>query len=300
MYDNTFSMAVTFLATMFLLIYIAKPNQSPIKIVLYTLKKLFTNYQFLLTVIFMFGILFINKIELSVENNLKDFIIWDFTYIIHGLEGDIVSYIQRLTIYPLTYFLTYMYVFTFPALIWSSLAIYRYYEDEQMIKSLFFGFILNYLIAIPFYLFIPVNESWFANPHVSFLIKDIYPAFTQQYRPLSGLNNCFPSLHTSISMTVALIAQRSKHRNLAKLSITCATLIAFATLYLGIHWFLDVTGGLILAILIAKLSLRYGETGFMLPEPRLVLKVRLLERAKQYITLIINSIFKTEKTEIND
>jgi membrane-associated phospholipid phosphatase len=278
---------------MFALIYIAKPTESPFKIVISALKSLVTNYQFFITVVFMLGILMINKIELSVENNLKEVLNWNFTPLVHNLEGDLVAYIQQFNYYPLTFFLTFMYIIIFPAIVWSCLAIYKYYNDEKMIRALFLGFILNYLIAIPFYLLVPVNESWYGNPKVAFLIHSIYPAFSEQYRPLSGLNNCFPSLHTSISMTIALIAMRSSHKNLARLSLFCAGTIAFSTLYLGIHWFLDVTGGLLLAILISKLALRFSESGILIPEPSISLKTAIrtsLELVKVSFTLIKDSI----------
>lgn len=95
---------------------------------------------------------------------------------------------------------------------------------------------------------------------------DVFPKFEQEYRPLSGLNNCFPSLHTSISVTMALLAFRSGNRRWMVITSISAVVIVFGIFYLGIHWLTDMIGGTLLAVLastvgvqLAKLTLRGRE-----------------------------------------
>ena len=71
---------------------------------------------------------------------------------------------------------------------------------------------------------------------------------------MSGLDNCFPSLHTSMSVTLALIAVRSKSRLFGQIVSVCAGIIVFSIFYLGIHWFLDAVAGTLLALISVKLA----------------------------------------------
>ena len=116
-------------------------------------------------------------------------------------------------------------------------------RDCHALYTLLYAVMLNYFIAIPFFLFVPVYETWVYHPHVEFLIPHIYPSFEQEYRAMSGLDNCFPSLHTSMLATLALIAVRSKAGCSAKSRPYVRGSSAFSIFYLGIHWFLDAVAG---------------------------------------------------------
>ncbi|MMZ61443.1 undecaprenyl pyrophosphate phosphatase [compost metagenome] len=119
---------------------------------------------------------------------------------------------------------------------------------------------INYLIAIPFYLLFPVNEVWsFAPSGASLYMLEAFPEFNTIYRPLSGINNCFPSLHTSISVTVAILAVRSGNRRWATIAVSSAAIIVFSIFYLGIHWLTDMLGGLILASIASSLGLKWAD-----------------------------------------
>ena len=126
-----------------------------------------------------------------------------------------------------------------------------------MLYATCYAIIINYAVAIPFYLYLPVNEVWsYAPAGVRFVMLDIFPKFEQEYRPLSGLNNCFPSLHTSISVTMALLAFRSGNRLWMIITSIAAILIVFGIFYLGIHWLTDMFGGVLLAVLASSLGIQ--------------------------------------------
>lgn len=129
-------------------------------------------------------------------------------------------------------------------------------RDWETLRRLFTGFALNYGIALPFYLLVPVKEAWAGDAGVRFLIPTVYPAFETQYRPLSGLDNCFPSLHTSLALTFALIAWQAGYRRLAGLLTLGAGLVMLSTLYLGVHWVPDMFAGMALALVAAGVAVR--------------------------------------------
>lgn len=151
----------------------------------------------------------------------------------------------------------------------ASLGIYLLDKNRVILYATCYTIILTYAIAIPFYLYFPVNEVWsYAPAGVRFIMLDVFPKFEQEYRPLSGLNNCFPSLHTAISVSMALLAYRSGNRRWMVISTISAVIIVFGIFYLGIHWLTDMIGGTLLAVLstaiavpLAKLTLRSGEQG---------------------------------------
>lgn len=199
----------------------------------------------------------VNLVELVMENKFS-FVTWDMTPYVHALEGDFTARLQALLENRfLTQFLTYMYVFAFPAIIWVSLAYYNFKNDMKMMTALLFALFLNYLIAFPFYVFFPVNEVWTYSGQVRPLMHEVYRNFEAQYRVLSGINNCFPSLHTSLSLTMALLAGRTPYKRLARVMQVSAGLIILSTMYLGIHWFADVIGGVVTAAVAVSLAMSW-------------------------------------------
>ena len=71
------------------------------------------------------------------------------------------------------------------------------------------------------------------------------------------MNNCFPSLHTSLSISVALISIHSGYRRLALVISTSAAIIVFSTIYLGIHWLVDVVAGMAGALAAVNITIVY-------------------------------------------
>ncbi|GAB7386520.1 hypothetical protein BSNK01_03550 [Bacillaceae bacterium] len=204
------------------------------------------------------AVLLFNKIELKIEKEMRN--VGDFTPLIHRFEGDIVYGIQELFRNDiLTFVLTYFYIVIFTSLMIASLIVYHHERDCRSFYALFYGIMINYMIAVPFYLFFPVNEVWYHHPKVEFLIPEVYPAFENEYRALSGLNNCFPSLHTSLSLTMAIIAMRSTNRRLARFVTFSAGVIVFSIFYLGIHWLSDAVAGSLLALFAGNFALKLSE-----------------------------------------
>lgn len=229
-------------------------------------KEMFRSYKFLLLMLGMFGVLAINKYELQIEEKMH--LTSDYTPFIFGLEGHFVRAFQELFHQPwLTPIIVFFYIFMLQSVLAASLGVYLLDKNRVMLYATCYAIIINYAVAIPFYLYVPVNEVWSYLPAgVNFTMLDVFPGFEQEYRPLSGLNNCFPSLHTSISVTMALLAFRSGNRRWMAITSISAVVIVFGIFYLGIHWLTDMFGGILLAVLastagvlLSKLTLRGRE-----------------------------------------
>jgi membrane-associated phospholipid phosphatase len=221
-------------------------------------QEIFTSRKFTLHFIGLLGVLLINKVELWLAQSMHYKA--DFTPSIYSLEGDFVAGFQHLFANDvITSFASFIYVVIFSSLMIASIFIYTYEKNHKMFYAVCYAIIFNYAVAMPFYLFFSVSEVWSFRPDVQFLIAHSFPAFETYYRPLSGLHNCFPSLHTSISVSMAVIALRSKNIFWGRFTVISSALIVFSIFYLGIHWLTDMCGGLVLGVAAGRVGIRISE-----------------------------------------
>lgn len=272
LYQSMQGISIASAITVVLLIWLGT-LRNPFKAAYLFIKELLTSRKFLLLFFIMVCILLANKYELNIEESMnyhKDFTPWVFS-----MEGHFVKHLQDFFhssyITPISVF---FYVVVFQSLLIASVGVYISDQNKVFVIATCFAIIMNYAIAIPFYLFFPVNEVWSYPPSgVSFLMLDVFPNFEQEYRPLSGLNNCFPSLHTSISVTMMVLGLRSGNRRFGIITTISAVVIIFSIFYLGIHWLTDMIAGTILGLLASNLGILFakkslkGKDGAMLHQP---------------------------------
>jgi len=221
-------------------------GRQPLAVGMAFIRALIQSRQYLLVFIAVIAILFLNKYELHLESWLN--ISYDLTAALTGWEGAWQAKLQAiLPSDALIGFTAIFYLVLFQATMMASFGIYTYAGNMKLYYALCFAILGNYLLAVPFYLFVPVNEAWYADSQIRFLMLKVFPTFEQHYRALSGINNCFPSLHTSLSVTMALIAAKSGIRRWSIFAWINAIVVVFAIFYLGIHWFTDMIAGLVLA-----------------------------------------------------
>jgi len=118
---------------------------------------------------------------------------------------------------------------------------------------------VDYAISLPFFLFFPVPERWAYPDSGAILLSDLWaPELIEIFRPISGLDNCFPSFHVSLTVVMVVLAflYRLRYRWSA---LWIGLLITLSTSVLGIHWLTDIVAGLatgILAVTVARLMER--------------------------------------------
>ncbi|UVI28092.1 phosphatase PAP2 family protein [Paenibacillus spongiae] len=264
LFDNMTTVAIyTTLVVILLLWYGALAN--PFRIGGLFLKELATSRTYLFHFVALIAILFLNKVELMIENNMTNYTV-DFTSFVQSIEGGFVSNLQQTFENEIvTFVLAFIYVVVFQAMLIASIGIYTYQDKtKRMYYATCYAIMINYLVAIPFYFFLPVNEVWAHDSSVRFLMLDVFPTFETEYRALSGLNNCFPSLHTSISVTLAVLAIRSGNKRWAWFCSICAAAVIFAIFYLGIHWLTDMLGGMLLGLFASTVGMRISAAGTFL------------------------------------
>ncbi|WP_123041264.1 phosphatase PAP2 family protein [Cohnella candidum] len=232
-------------------------GRQPLDAIYRFLRSLATSPKFLIFFAATLAILVVNTFEVKLEAAYG--VTYDLTPYVTGWEGNWHAWLQsHFRSGLLTAVCAFFYVVMFQSVMLSSLGIYSSSQSKRYVYAFCVALLLNYAVALPMYWFVPVNEVWYANSHVHFLMLDAFPSFERDYRGLSGVNNCFPSLHTSISVTMALLASRSGNRRWAVLAWINAACIVFAIFYLGIHWFTDMVGGLLLAWFSVSIGMKIG------------------------------------------
>lgn len=213
------------------------------------------------------GVILVDIGLTSVDHRFTAWVGTEFTRGIRDLEGrmlpgGLLPAIQRLASPPLDVAMTAVYITLFPQAIIASLLVFTFRRDGAGLRQLVAGFAANYVIALPFYLLFPVREAWAFDPSISLRMDAVSPLLMEAYRPLSGIDNCFPSLHASLAGTAWLVARdrRGLHPRLAPLTGAVAVLTVLSTFYLGIHWVTDGVAGILLAVLCHRISRRFAGT----------------------------------------
>jgi len=188
----------------------------------------------------------------------------DFTHLIHGFEGNALAHVQAAVAWlPMTWYLGFVYVIAFPCLVAIAIIVFDQLGNRRGLAMVLIGYAVNFLLVLPFYVAFPVRETFVyyqesvaSGPAVRMLLDDINPAVMQAYRVMSGVDNCFPSFHTSLAVTLALVAQHGRRRGFGISFGILGASTVLSTMYLGVHWMLDVGAGLVVGLLSYALAWR--------------------------------------------
>jgi membrane-associated phospholipid phosphatase len=109
--------------------------------------------------------------------------------------------------------------------------------------------LVQFPLIMPFYTAIRVDEVWSVLGHHDRCAR----GWSEEVRRDLGAN-CFPSMHTSVAFAVLLIALREKSRAYRAMMIVYSLAIILSTVYLEIHWLVDVAGGILLGTVSVRIA----------------------------------------------
>ncbi len=148
------------------------------------------------------------------------------------------------------------YFFLFPVLLAFVGLAFLLRPRLEPFRVLVFSIALNYGISLPFFLFFPMLERWAFPDSGAILLSDLWSSrLIEAIRPISGLDNCFPSAHTSLTVTIIVLAFLYELRGRWMLSFLGASVI-LSTVMLGIHWIPDLLSGASVALVSVALARR--------------------------------------------
>ncbi len=242
-----------FVVSVVLLVWASLPGANPLVVTFRPLWRTFRRKNYALYLGIGLLVVFCNAVLTAADHHFTRAVVnWrgaDFTSLVRGIEGDWVKVFQEWTWPPLTWYMGWVYIIVFPAVVPWAMVVFDYLGESRRNISVLIGYIANYLLALPFYIFFPVRECHeyapSGEPFVRLVLDDMHPAIMQALRPMSGIDNCFPSFHTSLTVTIALCAWFSGRNAFRIVMAVMALSIILSTLYLGVHWVTDVGAGVL-------------------------------------------------------
>ena len=189
----------------------------------------------------------------------------DMTPYIWAIEGNLVLWVQQTFQNPsLTTFLTHFYVAGFMFICYVSIFYFAYFDDRWLADRVTLSIAWVYILAVPFYLFFNVRVTGDTIPGMETLAYTLTPEIADWFRRIDPFTNGMPSLHIGIPFAVWLCLTRfddDRRWNRYRHTVLLYTAVtAFTIIYLGIHWFLDIIGGMLIAGAAVSLADRTSNT----------------------------------------
>lgn len=212
-------------------------------------------------------ILGLNEVARTVGPEVSWAIGWNITGLIYAIEGRSIATIQSIASPPLTAYFSFMYLYGYAFLIVFPFIAYFAAEDPRPLEETAVAYALNYAIGVAAYiLFIAYGPRNFMPGVVESILYTTYPQAQLLTREMNVNTNVFPSLHSSLSVTVTLLAWRTRdsYPRWAWIAPVFGASIVVGTMYLGVHWVTDVVAGVGLAVgsvyLASRVPLRRDRT----------------------------------------
>ena len=163
---------------------------------------------------------------------------------------------NRLAVYG--YSVSYFLVFPVLALgVWLALA---WRDEVAAFRTLCLAVAVDYLVSLPFFLFFPVPERWAYPDSEAILLSDLWSSrLIEWIRPVSGLDNCFPSSHVSLTVVLILVCYRFQARFRTTV-LALGLSVILSTFVLGVHWAPDMLAGAAVGVLSVASALRFAGT----------------------------------------
>ena len=227
----------------------------------------------------------------------------DMTPYIYAIEGDLVVLFQdafRAT--WLDVFMTHFYIAGFMFITYASIFYVTYFDDRWMADRVALCVAWVYLLAIPFYLFFNVRVTGFYIEDMDAIAYTLNPEIEDWFRRIDAFTNCMPSLHIAVPFAIWLTFRKHDHdgrwSRFQNMTLGYIILTAFAIIYLGIHWFVDIIGGMILATFAVSLMEKTNDSVWKFFDERTINSrlATLLTRPAHSASLLFGRIKNYAKT----
>jgi hypothetical protein len=204
--------------------------------------------------------MFFYKAMIDYHNEPMKARVGGFTHWIYAIEGDWTNHIQEFFLNDtLTNLLSGHYLFMYLFMIWFSPMYYILCRDEIMADKAALNYFVIYLLSVPLYLFfnVEVTSSYISDMDALLYHDSFTLAFFTDNDPM---DNAIPSLHVGLPISLLIINRLHcrklgidfkdwRHKEFDYFVQFNVIIYLFSIQYLGIHWFVDIIPGIILAII---------------------------------------------------
>ena len=211
----------------------------------------------------------------------------DMTPYVYAIEGDIVLWVQEgFRNDLLDVILTHFYVMGFMTATFASFVYPIYFDDRHMADRVSLSMFWVYILAIPFYLFFNVRVTGDYIPLMETIAYDLTPEIHNWFTRIDPFTNGMPSLHIGLPFAIWLTMTRwdedGRWLRFRRFLVIFLALTAFSIIYLGIHWAIDIIGGMIVAIAAVSVTERTHKGIWTIADERLFTRkiARLIDDPK--------------------
>jgi len=230
----------------------------------------------------------------------------DMTPYIYAIEGDMVILFQdTFRADWLDVLMTHFYIAGFMFITYASIFYVTYFDDRWMADRIALCVAWVYLLAIPFYLFFNVRVTGFYIEDMDAIAYTLNPEIEDWFRRIDAFTNCMPSLHIAVPFAIWLTFRKNDHdgrwNRFQNMTLGYIILTGFAIIYLGIHWFVDIIGGMILATFAVTLTDKTNGPVWKFLDERTINSrlATLLTRPAHSFSLLFGRIKSYSKTWLN-
>lgn len=181
---------------------------------------------------------------------LSEAIGYRMTGVFYAIEGDLAAQVQTLIPDIAAPYFASVYMFGYALVVVGPLILYLFADSLRHLKTILLAYSINYAVATVLYTLVIARGPRIASSSTQGIIQEFFPYFTLLTGQVNSPKNVFPSLHTSLAVTVLIVAVLTRKEFPRWLSLTAVltTSIVVSTVYLGIHWLLDLAAGFCLAV----------------------------------------------------
>ena len=185
--------------------------------------------------------------------------------------------------------LTHFYVMGFMTATFASFVYPIYFDDRHMADRVSLSMFWVYILAIPFYLFFNVRVTGDYIPLMDTVAYDLTPEIHNWFTRIDPFTNGMPSLHIGLPFAIWLTMTRwdedGRWLRFRRFLVIFLALTAFSIIYLGIHWAIDIIGGMIVAIAAVSVTERTHKGIWTIADERLFTRkiAKLIDDPKDFL-----------------
>ena len=191
-----------------------------------------------------------------IDPIITDMVGHDFANNIQAIEGDFVYWFSQNWTPSLVYFFVIMYIGVYSFTLWFSPMYFLFTNNKKAMKTLAYGLLLIYAIALPFYLFLPITNVY-TYYSISSALESVIPTIDSFFYTTTTQNNCLPSLHTAMTILVSYSVSLTGNKKFTYFSYFVMISVIISIIYLSIHWVMDVLTGALITIGVILILRRY-------------------------------------------
>jgi membrane-associated phospholipid phosphatase len=169
----------------------------------------------------------------------------------------VVVWLQSMATPELTAYFSFSYVYGYVFVLVFPLLAYFALPEPEPLRRTIVAYGANYVLGVLCYIvFIAYGPRNFIVESAEALLYTNYSQYQFVTTAVNDQTNVFPSLHSSMAVTAALLAwtTRDEYPVWVPVSAVLAVSVVISTMYLGIHWATDVIFGIALAWISVKLG----------------------------------------------